>query len=874
MGLVCASSDREFLLNDLEEEYQHCLRVKNRSAANVWYWGQVFRSLLPCLRRRWELWTWPQQSKELEMNSIWFDVKLGIRRVVRSPGYAAVILITITLAAGACTTVFSVVNGVLLSPLPHPNPEQLVLIYEVDRRGAKIEDRNPVAPANFLDWRTENRSFQGMAAFSLGPARLSMAGEAEQVSGGFVSEGFFDTLGVEAIRGRTLDATDFAPDSAAAVMVSHRFWRERLAGSDSVVGDKLQFWSTDFTVVGVLPPGFRFLGRQAAVWMPSPIGQNPSRRSHSLRVVGRLSGSVSLQRAQDDLDRVTAGLQEQHPELMTGWGVKVTPMSHVIVSRVRSSLLLFGAAVLFVFLIAVVNITALTLARGSEDIQGMAIRRALGAGSWVLLQSRLVESLFLCLLGAAGAIGFAWAAQGFLRSWAAGSLPRLETVGLDGRVFLFAILAALFTGVSAGLAPIVMSLRTDLTGGLQGGTRSGGPSRGRSQLRSVLVVAQVAFTVLLLISASLMSVTFLRLSEVDPGFTPEHVQSMKLWLPSSIYPDNRKQIAFWDQALEEAASLPGVGRVAISRFLPFEDSEWTFSIQIDGQPPRQEGEKRDYAGHAVSPSYFETMGIRLLQGRSLSSSDRLDAPAVAVINETLVTRFFPDGGNPLGKSFYVIADPEVHYQIVGVSEDVRHYALDDEAMGAFFVSYRQPPRSYMSVMNLVVKSPVGGPSVYSPIKERLRALEPALILGALRPMMARLANSVSQTYFSVLLLSGFAIVALAIAIVGVYGIISGAVGQRSQEIGIRVAVGAPPSRVARLFVAQGVRLAVLGTLLGLVSAAFFTRLQTSLLYGVNSLDPLTYIAVAVLFCLLAGVASFIPARRASRIDPVRALRAE
>ena len=713
-----------------------------------------------------------------------------------------------------------------------------------------------------------------MAAFQLGQARFSSTGEAEQVSSGFVSDGFFETLGVAAALGRILDVSDFTPDSAPAVMVSHRFWRERLGGAESVIGDKLKLFSRDFTVVGVLPIGFRFLGREAAVWVPAPIGQNPSRKSHSLQVVGRLAGPVSVEMAQDDLDRVTAGLQEQHPELMTGWGVNVTPISHVVVSRVRPALMLFGAAVLFVFLIAVVNITGLTLARGSEDRHGVAIRRALGAGRWVLVQSRLAESLFLSLLGAAGALGFAWAAQLFIGGWAADSLPRLERINLDGRVFLFAVLATLFTGITAELAPMLLSWGADLKGDLQVGPRGGGPGRSHSQLRSALVVAQVAFTVLLLVSASLMSVTFLRLLEVDPGFTPERIQSMKLWLPSSIYPDNQAKRAFWDTALAETATLPGVGRVAISRFLPFEDSEWTFSIQIDGQPARQEGEKRDYAGHAVSPNYFETMGIRLLQGRSLSSTDRLDSPGKALINETLVKRFFPNGGNPIGESFHLLANPERHYQIVGIVEDVHHYALDDQPMGAFFISYRQTHLSYMSLMNLVVRSPLGGPSVYAPIKERLQAAEPAVILGAMRPMMDRVASSVSQTYFAVLLLAGFAIVALVLAMVGVYGIISGSVGQRSQEIGVRVAVGAEPGRVARLFVAQGMRLAILGSLLGLVSAAFFTRLQASLLYGVTSLDPMTYLLVAVFFCLLAGVASYIPARRASRFDPVRVLRAE
>jgi putative ABC transport system permease protein len=811
------------------------------------------------------------------MHSVRQDIRYAVRTLIRRPGYASAILATLLLAIGATTAVFSVVNGVLLHPLPHPDPEELVLVHEVDQRPGFIEDHNSVTAANYRDWTELNRVFSTMAAYQAFPITFRGLEDPERVLAGIVSADFFRTLGVNAAIGRTFLPEEDLPGNDNVAMLSYAFWQSRFGADSSVIGQSIGLGSGTFPIVGVLPARFEFLDRDFAVWVPLGLTEQAlqNRRTHNLRVIARLEPGLTVQAAQRDMDRVVDALRAEYPQFLTGWGVNVVSITDEVVGRIRPALLVLMSAVGFVLLIASVNVANLMLARTAAEQREMAIRTALGAGSGRLIRHKLTESLVLGLAGGALGVLAANGATRLLLAVAPDNLPQVDQIGIDGRVLAFALAVSLVTGVLFGTAPGLQASRTNVANGLKDGSRGATVSRGHQRLRAGFVVTQVAFSLVLLVSAGLMMTTFARLMRVDPGFEPESVATMKVALRRAEYPTKAEQVALYDRMLPALARLPETQQVALTRLLPLADDEWTWGVQVVGQSPQQEGEKRDYGWHAVSPGYFETMGITLIRGRSFNEFDRADAPRVVIVNEALVRRFFPNDEDPVGQRMFVMSRPDEIMEIVGVIEDVHHYSLDIDPVPAYHVPYRQIPFDYfLSEMNLILQTGGDPTAAVSGARRVIREIDPAIVVSDVLTMAERISRSVARTRFAMILLGVFAGVALALAVVGIYGVISYAVGQRAQEIGVRIALGAEPVRIVGQFVSAGLKLVGAGLAVGLAGAVVFTRFQASLLYGVEAVDPMTYGAVSGLLGLVALAAIYLPARRASRVDPMAVLRNE
>jgi len=818
----------------------------------------------------------PKRERKTEpMTSTVQDLKLAARVLLKRPGYTAAILATLVLGIGATTAIFSVVNGVLLQPLPHPNPEELVLIYEVDGRGSFFEDRNPVTPANFKDWQEQNRVFRQMAAFQNYLVTYTGDGDPERVMGGWGTADFFSILGVSPLLGRSFLPADMITGAPDVILLSYDFWTTRLSSDSSVIGQTIRVGNSTPEVVGVLPQGFEFLDSDFAVYSPLRMtdSQLQNRRGHWMRVIARMNPGVTIDAAQKDMDRVFAGLLESYPEFLRGWAINVLSMTDEVVGDIRPALLVLLGAVGLVLLIAAVNVANLMLARATVEQREMAIRAALGAGRKRLIAQKLTESVVLAFAG--GSLGFALSAIGTkaLVALAPQSLPNVERIGVDARVLIFALAVSVLTGVLFGIVPALYASNTDASTQIREGGRSSTGTVGHRRLRASFVVIQLALSLVLLISAGLMLTTFIRLMRVDPGFESKGLLTMRLTIPASQYPTRAVQGTFYEQLLSEIQALPGVQSAGVSRFLPMGEAEWTWSVYFEGDPPPAEGEKRDYGYHVVSPDYFRTMGITLKRGRHLNPSDNADAPPVMIVNEAFVHRFFPNGGEALGKRMSILGREQNYMEIVGVVEDVHQTSLDVEPLPAYYGSYAQIPWDwFITEMGLAVRTFGDPKSLVPSVRDVIRRVGREVAVNDIRPMQDRVVQSVARSRFAMVLLGLFAVVAMSLAVVGIYGVISYSVGQRSQEIGVRMAMGAEPRRIIGLVIKQGAVLTAVGIGAGLVGAVALTRFQSSLLYGVTSADPLTYAGLALLLGLVALLATYLPARRASRVDPMRVLR--
>ncbi|MCH7474082.1 MAG: ABC transporter permease [Gemmatimonadetes bacterium] len=812
--------------------------------------------------------------KEL-MISMLQDLKLAARVLAKRPGYTAAVLATLVLSIGATTAIFSVVNGVLLQPLPHPNPEELVLVYEVDRRPGFFEDRNFVTVANFGDWGDQNRVFTQMAGFRNFLVTFRGESDPERVMAGFGSANFFSILGVEPALGRTFLPEEDVRGSDDVVVLAHNFWVTRMGADPEVVGRTITVGSSNVTVVGVLPNGFEFLDTDFEFWFPIALRESAfqNRRSHTMRVVARMNPGVTLEGAQRDMDRVVDGLRAEYPQFLKGWGVNVVSLTDEVVGEIRPALLVLLGAVGLVLLIAAVNVANLMLARTAADQRELAIRTALGAGRHRLVRQQLTESTLLAVVGGALGLLLATGATRLMLTFAPENLPHVDQIGVDARVLAFAIVVSLATGFLFGIVPALQASRTDASATLREGGRSATASVGHRRLRAGFVVSQLALSLVLLISAGLMMSTFARLMRVDPGFDAGGVMTMKITVPTATYPTVTEQSAFYDELLVELENLPGVTSVGATNLLPFTDSESTWSVQIEGQPLQQDGEKRDYGYHAVSSGYFRTMGITLKRGRHFTDFDKAGAPPVMIANEALVHRFFPNGEDPIGQRMSILGREDIWMEIIGVVGDVNHRSLDTDALGAYYGPIAQVPWDwFVTSMNLTLRT-AGDPVTLVPsVRSTLRDVGNAVAIHDVLPMEQRVVQSVARSRFAMILLVTFAGVALALALVGIYGVISYSVGQRAQEIGLRMALGAEPSTILRLVIGQGMALALGGIVAGVVIAATLTRFQASLLFGIDSADPLTYAGLSLLLGAVALLATYLPARRASKMDPMRALR--
>ncbi len=801
------------------------------------------------------------------------DLRFAGRQLAKSPGFTFVAVLTLALGIGATTAIFSVVYGVLLRPLPYPRPDRLLRPFFVDSKG---QLRGAFSPPNFLDFRAASRTFSGVAGVHGGTLNLSGGGEAERLRAAWVSANYFTVLGTRPLAGRTFAPGEDRPGAPRVAILSEEVWRRRFGGDRQVVGRSLTLSGSPYQVVGILCHGERSPSG-TDVWVPlvfSPA-EMAQRGAVFFGALGRLAPGATLERARAEASLIGRRLRDQFPADNKGYMEDMTlvPMLDRMVGDTRKPLLILLGAVGFVLLIACSNVANLLLARAAAREGEIVVRSALGAGRARIVRQLLTESLLLALLGGVAGMGLAAWALKLLVSAGPQDIPRLSEIGLDGVALAFALGISLATGVLFGLAPALQTSRSDLAAAIREGTR-GSKGRGGTRARSVLVVVEMALAVVLLAGAGLLIRSFLGLQHVDPGFKAEGVVTFNVELPTSQYSDEARLRAVTALLLERMQRLPGVSAAGVTVYgMPFASGVNMLTFTVAGWPPPEPGKAPVLRVAAVTPDYFKTLGIPLVKGRALDPRDRQGAPRAVLLNAAAVRKFFPNE-EPLGKQIaFGLADAKGDIpggEVVGVVADFKQDALELDVEPQVFQAYDQIPQQSLSV---VVRS--SSPKlVAAGIKQQVRELDPNLPLFGLQPMTEVVAASTSQPRFYMLLLGGFALVSLILAAVGIYGVISYAVRQRSQEIGIRMALGASRERVEWMVVGQGLALAVTGAAVGLAGAFAAMRGLQSLLFEVSARDPAIYAGVAALLVLVAAVASWLPARRAAATDPQLILRGE
>ena len=829
-------------------------------------WRNKLRLLWRSLGAFWDaLWL---QSQRLE-EDMFQDLRFGLRMLLKNPGFTLVAVFTLALGIGANTAIFSVVNALMLRPLPYPDPGRLVWVDYASSKNTGGE----VLSAHFLNWREQNRTLEGIAQFDPTTRTLTGAGEPERVEVGQISAGFFTTLGVHPLPpGRDFTAAEDKTGGERVAILSHGLWRRRYNSDQGIVGKTITLNDSIFTVVGVTPENFRYF-RPFDVWIPLAIDLErdlANGNTSSQSTVARLKPGITLGQARAELDTL---LQRYETTKLEGrpridFRTRLVPLQELLLGDTRRPILVLLGAVGLVLLIACANVANLLLARAATREKELAIRGALGAGRLRLVRQLLTECLLLAMAGsAAGLLLASWLTEllGSLSSTnTLGEMGRVAAITIDLRVLGFTLLITLVTGLLFGFLPALRFSRTDLNVSLKEGGRGGG-IHGRG-LRNALMISEVALAIVLLVGAGLLIRSFAKLLDVDPGYRAENLLTARIALPPR-YSDNSQRAQFYERILQRIAALPGVTAVGATSHLPLTGYNMGAQLRVEGRQPR-EGENPPSAPVArVNPDYFRTMGIALRAGRLINDSDTQDAPGVALLSETLARRLFPDE-DPLGKRLSVAG---LGATIIGVVSDIRYTGLDGEVEQAVYLSYRQLPRSGMA---LVLRGAVEPSSLAPTLRNAVREIDPALPVYDVMTMNERLSNSVAARRFNLLLLGGFAALALLLAGVGVYGVISYVVTQRTHEVGVRMALGAQSADVVRLFIKQGMAMVIFGVALGLIGAFALTRLMKSLLFNVSAIDPLTFVCVALLLSLVALAACYLPARRASRIDPLASLRRE
>jgi putative ABC transport system permease protein len=804
------------------------------------------------------------------MRTILKDIRYGVRSLARHPGFTAVAVITLALGIGANTAIFSVVNAVLLRPLPFDDPERIVWLWDT-------QPQLPTAPTSlpeFLGWKEQNRSFEQLAAFQGGNMFLDAGDGTTDTPVGLVTPELFSVFHVSPILGRTFTNEETLPGRFRVAVLSHSMWQSRFGSDRNVSGRTIQLNGAAYTIIGVMPAGFSYPDR-AELWRPLPI--DPAKLDpgpHYLKVVGRLKPGVTLAQAQADMSTIAARLSEQYKEKNAGHGVKLERLTNVVVGDIGLALYVLLGAVGFVLLIACANLANLMLARVGARQKEIAVRTALGAGRMRIVQQLLTESIMLAIVGGLLGLLLAFWVVSWVVSLGADTIPRVHEISVDPRVAGFTFLVSVVTGVLFGLAPAIQVSRPDLTDALKESGRGTAGHR-RNRLRSALVVIEVALSLVLLVGAGLMIRSFAKLNEVDPGFKPAQVMTVGVALLRSKYPEDEQVAQMFSQILESAANAPGVLSAGAISDLPVTGSNISDSFTIEGRPPIAKEAEPSTEYHIITPRYFESMGIPLLSGRDIAHTDTRQSPNVVVINDVFARRHFA-GENPLGHRLRLQGQERDPLLIVGVIGNVRNIALDEQPTPETYVPFLQDPLfpTYQRSMTIVARTKSDPGAIAGSLRAALTSVDKSLPVYALKPMTEHLRDSLARRRFNLILLTVFSCVALALAAVGIYGVISYGVTQRTHEMGIRMALGAKPRDVLKLVVRQAMVLALGGVAVGLLASWALTRLMKSLLFNVGVTDPLTFAAIALLLTLVALIACLVPARRATKVDPLVALRYE
>ncbi|HEY0321335.1 MAG TPA: ABC transporter permease [Pyrinomonadaceae bacterium] len=806
------------------------------------------------------------------MNTVWQDLRYGVRVLLKNPGFALVAVLTLALGIAVNTAIFSIVNAVLLRPLPYNQPERITMVYSTnEKRGITT---NPHSFPNFADYHAEQQSFEALAAYTGATAALSGGELPEQINGVAASPDIFKVLAAAPLKGRTFEPEDEREGGAPVVVISYGMWQRRFGSDPNIVGRQIMLDGESQTIIGVMPRNFQFLfvNDPPEFWVPlDPASQlNKQRGAIYLSVIGRLKPNVTIQQAGAELRTIAGRLSEQYKSDNANRSVQLVPALEDMTSSLRPTLLVLLGAVGFVLLIACANVANLLLARAAGRGREIAIRVAHGASRWRIIRQLLTESILLALIG--GGLGLLIAVWGVesLASIVPADIPRFDQTSVDFRVLGFTLLASALTGVIFGLAPALQASRLDLNEALKEGGRSATGGRARNRMRSFLIISEVALSLVLLVGAGLLVKSFMQLRNVNPGFNPQNALTASVSLPSIKYKEDEQALSFFHRTIERVSQLQGVEAVGAVMPLPLSQNSMSISFTVDGRPEPAPGEKQSSGARITTPGYFRAMGIPLIKGRVFTDADRPDSPQVVLINETLARRFFP-GEDPIGKRLKISMN-SINGEIVGVVGDVRHSSLDTEAGPEFYVPFTQVPQGDMA---LVVRTSGGDPAALAPsLRQAVKEIDSDQPLYEVRTMNSLVSSSIARQRFSMALVALFAVLALVLASVGIFSVMSFLVTQRTHEIGIRMALGAQASDVLKMILKQGMLFTLIGLGIGLIAALALTRVMGGLLFNVRATDPLTFAGVSLLLMLVAFIACYIPARRATRVDPMRALHYE